>query len=131
MEVDEGKELVIRMTQKNKETQTSTAKPGPINWLPQVAAYPTVSPRHTAQPLGPIQAFMPRQSSSSSQFYMHREQELYRRACYLKGLRLGCLQLREHFLTGPSDKEELPPSYRYTLEEMKSLNPYRLDNYEN
>ncbi|XP_017150561.1 uncharacterized protein LOC108160833 [Drosophila miranda] len=131
MEVKMGKELVIKMTQKNKETQTTNMKLGPINWYPQVAVYPTVGPRYTGQPLGPIQAFMPRQSSSACQFYMHREQELYRRACRLKGIRMGCWQLRDRFLPGPSYNEELQPPYRYTLEEMKSLNPYRLVNYEN
>ncbi|XP_022229782.2 uncharacterized protein LOC111079080 [Drosophila obscura] len=128
MEAEEGKELVIKMAQKNKETQTMKA--GHSNWFAQVAAFPAVGPRYTGNPLAPIQAFVPRQPSSSCTFYMNREQELYRRACRLKGIRLGCLQLRDDYSVEPSDEKLPKGSYRYTLEEMKSLNPYRLVDIE-
>ncbi|BFG05182.1 uncharacterized protein DMAD_03975 [Drosophila madeirensis] len=125
---EECKALVIKIAQKNKETQTM--KMGSNNWFAQVAAFPTVGPRYTGHPLAAIQAFVPRQPSSSCQFYMNREQELYRRACRMKGIGLGCLQQREDYLVKPSAEKMPQDSYRYTLEEMKSLNPYRLVDME-
>ncbi|XP_034120209.1 uncharacterized protein LOC117578686 [Drosophila guanche] len=116
----ECKALVIKMAQKNKETQTM--KMGSNNWFAQVAAFPTVGQSYAGHPLATIQAFVPRQPSSSCQFYMNREQELYRRACRMKGI--------EDYLVTPSAEKMPQDSYRYTLEEMKSLNPYRLVDIE-
>jgi len=63
---------------------------------------------------------------------MDREEQLYRRACQMKGIRVERVsEIREEEDDSNGSEEE--PSkgirYRYTLDEMKSFNPYRFINF--
>ncbi|EDW74964.1 uncharacterized protein Dwil_GK15617 [Drosophila willistoni] len=150
MNATEGQGLVIKMAQKNKETQTmklgggcGIATPHP-NWFaaapisPPVRGYGTlVSPFTLAPPPSPVSPLSPHHrhlGHTACQFYMDREEELYRQACQLKGIGLETGNETENeneVRTEEEDSlgsEEEPPSkviYRYTLDEMKSYNPYR------
>lgn len=64
-------------------------------------------------------------SRISWQFYKDREEELYRHACQLKGIRV---QREEEDDSIGSEEEPNKAHYRYTLDEMKSYNPYRFIN---
>ncbi|XP_030388525.1 uncharacterized protein LOC115634767 [Scaptodrosophila lebanonensis] len=110
MNATEGQSLVIKMAQKNKETQT--VKLGGWFGAPfQAASYTSLIPQTTCQ------------------FYMDREEELYRRACQMKGIHVQRGdELREDEDPG-SDGEPSKVIYRYTLDEMKSYNPYRFINF--
>ncbi|XP_017120417.1 uncharacterized protein LOC108141500 [Drosophila elegans] len=130
MEAAEGQSLVIKMAQKNKETQTVKLVAGgglANNWFSPAAfgapggapfgahlmAHPPSIPHHAL----------------SCQFYMDREEQLYRRACQMKGIRVERLNEIHDEEEGDSNGSEEEPSkgirYRYTLDEMKSYNPYR------
>ncbi|ALC42450.1 CG1690 [Drosophila busckii] len=113
MDANKDQGLVIKMAQKNKETQTVKQTGNWFGGLPPNAAG------------GPGGYQMPAFSRISWQFYKDREEELYRRACQLKGIRVR--REEEDDLMG-SEEEPLKAHYRYTLDEMKSYNPYRFIN---
>ncbi|TDG44557.1 hypothetical protein AWZ03_009029 [Drosophila navojoa] len=112
MDATKDQGLVIKMAQKNKETQT--VKLGGANWF-------AVPPNGAGQEFNQVPAF----SRISWQFYKDREEELYRRACQLKGIRV---QREEEDDSIGSEEEPSKAHYRYTLDEMKSYNPYRFIN---
>ncbi|XP_017045272.1 LOW QUALITY PROTEIN: uncharacterized protein LOC108090882 [Drosophila ficusphila] len=132
MEAVEGQSLVIKMTQKNKETQTVKLGTGAAlgdNWY-NPAAYGAGAAPFGAPPLTPPPA--PPHHAVSCQFYMDREEQLYRRACQMKGIRVERLnEIREKEDDSNGSEEEPPKGirYRYTLDEMKSYNPYRYINF--
>ncbi|XP_016968316.1 uncharacterized protein LOC108036575 [Drosophila biarmipes] len=132
MEAAEGQSLVIKMAQKNKETQTVKLVAGGAlanNWFTPGAyaagavsfgTHPAVHPPAIPQP------------ANSCQFYMDREEQLYRRACQMKGIRVERLhEIREEEDDSNGSEEEHSKGirYRYTLDEMKSYNPYRFINF--
>ncbi|EDV37314.1 uncharacterized protein Dana_GF11482 [Drosophila ananassae] len=132
MEVGEGQGLVIKMAQKNKETQTVKIVAGggmAPNWF-NAAAYTATGGPFTGHPLAAGPPAM-QHHPISCQFYMDREEQLYRRACQMKGIRVERLnEIREEEDDSVGSEEE--PSkviYRYTLDEMKSYNPYRFINF--
>ncbi|XP_034478473.1 uncharacterized protein LOC117784769 [Drosophila innubila] len=112
MDATKDQGLVIKMAQKNKETQT--VKLGGGNWF-------------ASGPHGAVPGYtrMPAFCRISWQFYKDREEELYRRACQLKGIRV---QREEEDDSIGSEEEPIRAHYRYTLDEMKSYNPYRFIN---
>ncbi|XP_034102357.1 uncharacterized protein LOC132789930 [Drosophila nasuta] len=112
MDATKDQGLVIKLAQKNKETQT--VKLGSGNWF---------GAPHAA---GAGYNRMPAYSRISWQFYKDREEELYRRACHLKGIRVRREEEEEDSFG--SEEEPIKPHYRYTLDEMKSYNPYRFIN---
>ncbi|XP_039490131.1 uncharacterized protein LOC120450928 [Drosophila santomea] len=130
MEAAEGQSLVIKMAQKNKETQTVKLVAGgglANNWF---AAYGAGGVSFASSPMTPPSSIP--HHSVSCQFYMDREEQLYRRACQMKGIRVERVhEIREEEDDSNGSEEE--PSkgirYRYTLDEMKSFNPYRFINF--
>ncbi|XP_043661699.1 uncharacterized protein LOC122625661 [Drosophila teissieri] len=133
MEAAEGQSLVIKMAQKNKETQTVKLVAGgglANNWFAP-AAYGAGGVPFGSSPMTPPSP-IPHHSITSCQFYMDREEQLYRRACQMKGIRVERVhEIREEEDDSNGSEEE--PSkgirYRYTLDEMKSFNPYRFINF--
>ncbi|XP_017027764.1 uncharacterized protein [Drosophila kikkawai] len=126
MEAAEGQGLVIKMAQKNKETQTVKLGAGgglANNWFGYGAGGAAFGAHH---PIAHHPAAIPN-PPVSCQFYMDREEQLYRRACQLKGICLNKIQADDGS-TG-SDEEPSKTVYRYTLDEMKSYNPYRFINF--
>ncbi|XP_032597016.1 uncharacterized protein LOC6569005 isoform X2 [Drosophila grimshawi] len=75
MDAASGQGMVIKMAQKNKETQTG--KLGGVDWLTSTSNIDG----HEPNP-------MPGISRISWQFFKDREEELYRYACQLKGIRV-------------------------------------------
>ncbi|XP_017012630.1 uncharacterized protein [Drosophila takahashii] len=132
MEAAEGQSLVIKMAQKNKETQTVKLMAGgglANNWF-SPAVYGAGGAPFGGHPLIHPPAIP--HHAVSCQFYMDREEQLYRRACQMKGIRVERLhEIREEEDDSNGSEEE--PSkgirYRYTLDEMKSYNPYRFINF--
>ncbi|XP_017066652.1 uncharacterized protein LOC108104846 [Drosophila eugracilis] len=132
MEAAEGQSLVIKMAQKNKETQTVKLMSGGglgINWF-SPPAYGAGGASFGGHPM--INQPAVPQHAVSGQFYMDREEQLYRRACQMKGIRVERVHdIREEEDDSNGSEEE--PSkgirYRYTLDEMKSYNPYRFINF--
>eukprot|EP00099_Drosophila_melanogaster_P008139 NP_001260833.1 uncharacterized protein Dmel_CG1690, isoform B [Drosophila melanogaster] len=132
MDAAEGQSLVIKMAQKNKETQTVKLVPGGglvNNWFAPATYGPAGIP-FGASPMIPPPPVP--NHSVSCQFYMDREEQLYRRACQMKGIRVERVsEIREEEDDSNGSEEE--PSkgirYRYTLDEMKSFNPYRFINF--
>ncbi|EDW89547.1 uncharacterized protein LOC6528803 [Drosophila yakuba] len=132
MEAAEGQSLVIKMAQKNKETQTVKLVAGgglANNWFAPTA-YGAGGVSFASSPMAPPSSIP--NHSVSCQFYMDREEQLYRRACQMKGIRVERVhEIREEEDDSNGSEEE--PSkgirYRYTLDEMKSFNPYRFINF--
>ncbi|EDV98122.1 uncharacterized protein LOC6569005 isoform X1 [Drosophila grimshawi] len=118
MDAASGQGMVIKMAQKNKETQTG--KLGGVDWLTSTSNIDG----HEPNP-------MPGISRISWQFFKDREEELYRYACQLKGIRVQREEDGDEEGESIGSEEDPPsPHYRYTLDEMKSYNPYRFINFK-
>ncbi|EDV58217.1 uncharacterized protein LOC6543252 [Drosophila erecta] len=132
MEAVEGKGLVIKMAQKNKETQTVKLMAGggmANNWFTP-SAYGAGGVSFASTPMASPSPIP--HHSVSCQFYMDREEQLYRRACEMKGIRVERVhEIREEEDDSNGSEEEPTKAirYRYTLDEMKSFNPYRFINF--